>query len=178
MMVVQMVLVMLLLQMMTVLMAEARVHRVPGPDNFRFWPMRQDIEDAERLDSAIVGLSFSLVLLVRVLHLYHLETFQRLEVIIGRTGGCRAIAASPAVYLLLVLIIFLVVSERCNRIAALASPATGSSVRHPVVPVARVIPLLVLRHRISHVGSSGAQTVGVVLPGGGQLVFRVRRHDH
>lgn len=179
MMVVQMVLVMLmLLQMMTVLMAEARVHRVPGTDNLRFWPMRQDVEDTERLDPAIVGLSFSLVLLVRVLHLYHLQTFQRLEIIIGRSGGCRTVATSPAVYLFFFFFVFFVVSERCNRVAALASPATGSSVRHPVLSVARIIPLFVLRHRISHVGSSGTQTVDVVLPGGSQLVLRVRRHDH
>lgn len=179
MMVMQMVLVMLmLLQMMTVLMAEARVHRVPGTDDLRFRPMRQDVEDTEGLDPAIVGLSFSLVLLVRVLHLDHLQTFQRLEIIIGRAGGCRTVAASPAVYLLFLLVVFLVVSERCNRISAFASPATGSSVRHPVFSVARIIPLFILRHRISHVGSSGTQTVGVVLPRGGQLVFRVRRHDH
>lgn len=115
MMVVQMVLMMLmLLKMMAVLMAEAGVHRVPGTDNLRFWPMRQDVEDTEGFDPAIVGLPFSLVLLIRMLHLHHLQTFQRLEIIVGRAGSCRTIATCPAVYLFFFLIIFLVVSERCN----------------------------------------------------------------
>lgn len=175
MMVVQMVL--MLLKVMTVL-TEAGIRRVPGTDNLRFWPMRQDVEDTEGLDPAIVGLPFSLVLLIRVLHLHHFQTFQRLEIIVSRAGGCRTIAACPAVYLFFFLIIFLVVSERCNRIAALTSSATGSSIWHPVFSVTRVISLFILRHRISRVGSSGTQPVGVILPGGGQLVFRVWRHDH
>lgn len=180
MMVVQMMMLLLLLLLqvvMTVMLAaEAGVHRVPRTDDLRLRPMRQDVQDAEGLYATVVALPLPLVLLVRVLHLHHLQPLQRLEVIVRRTGGCRAVAAGPAVHFLLLLVLLLVVPERRNRIAALARPAAAPAVRHPVlITVAGVIPLLVLRYRIARIGSPRTQTFHVVLPG---LVLRVGRHEH
>lgn len=178
--VVQMVrmMMMLLLQVMTMLMAQAGIRRVPGTNDLRLRPMRQDIEDTKRFDPAIIGFPFPFIFLIRVLHRHHLQALQRLEVIVRGTSGCRSVAARPAVHLFLLLFVLLVVPERRDRVAAFASPAAGSSVRHPVLSVAGVIPVLVLRHRITWIGSSGAQTVGVIVPGGSQLVLRVGRRDH
>lgn len=177
MMVVQMMLMMMmLLQVMTVLMAGIR--RVPGTDYLRLRPMRQDIENTERLDSAIIGFPFSLILFVRMLYLHHLQTLQRLKVIVRGTSSRRSVTTGPAIHFFLLLLVLLIVPERRDRITALASPAAGSSVRHSIFSVAGVISLLVLRHRISWIDSSGAQTVGIVLPGGGQFILRVGRRDY
>ena len=158
---------------MTMLMSETGIRCVPGTDDLCLRSMRQDIEDTERLNSAIIGFPFPLILLIRMLHLHHLQALQRLKVIVRSTSGRCSVVTGPAVYLFFFLLVLLVISERCDRITAFASSATCSSIRHPVFPVAGIISLLVFRHRVSWIGSPGAQTVDVILPGGGQLVFRV-----
>lgn len=190
-MVVRMVLLLLLLLIMmvmmmevvvTVRMTETGVHRVPWPDDFRLRSVGQNVEDAEGLDAAVIGLSLPLVLLVRVLHLHHLEPLERFEIIVSGTGsGRRAVAAGPTIdvlLLLLHLVVLLVVPKRRDGVAALAGPTARPTVGHPVVAVARVA-LLVFRHRVARVRSPRAQTVCVVLPRGRrQLVLRVGCHHH
>lgn len=83
-----------------------------------------------------------------MLHLHHLETLERFEVIVSGSGSGRAVAAGPAVdVLLLVVVVLLVVPERRDGVAALTGPATRPAVRQPVIAVAGVA-LLVFRHRI------------------------------
>lgn len=111
--VMQMVLMMLLLQVMTMLMAEAGIRRIPGTNDFRLRPMRKNIEDTKRLDPAVIGFPFSLIFLVRVLHLHHFQALQRLEIVVRGTSSCRSVATGPAV-LFLFLFVLLVVPKRRN----------------------------------------------------------------
>jgi hypothetical protein len=180
----------LLMLMLPMLKTDARVRRVPGTDDLGLWPMRQNVQDTERLDASIIGLAFPLVLVLRVLHhLHHLETLERLEVVVRRfeSGGDRLAALGPHVHVVvvvvvvvvLVVLVVLVVVDGRDGIAAVANrlAATATAVRHPVIAISRGRVVLVVRERVPLIGSSGTQTIGIVIPGGGQLVLRVGGHD-
>ena len=99
----------LLLKMMAMMMVEIRLDRVPRPYDFRLGSMRQDVQNTERLHPSFVRVPIPVVLLVRVLHLHHLQTFQRLEVIVRGTGRRGTVTASPTVHFLVVLFVLLLV---------------------------------------------------------------------
>ena len=110
-------------EMVVVEMVVIRLDRVPRAHDLRLRSVRQDVQYAERLDPALVRVPIPLVLLVRVLHLHHLQTFQRLEVIVRGT----TVTASPTVHFLLVLLLVLLplfVPQRGHGVAAAAPLVT------------------------------------------------------
>lgn len=177
--VVLLLLLLLLLEaVMMVVEMVVRLDRVPRAHDLRLRPVRQDVQYAERLHPPLVRVPIPLVLLVRVLHhLHHLQTFQRFEVIV-RGRRTAAVAARPAVHLLLVLLVLLLVPQRGHGIAT-ATLVDPPAVRHPVIATARVT-VLVVDHRLPRVASSGAQSVHVLVPPLGQplVLLRAGRDDH
>lgn len=173
-----MLLLLMLMLHVTMLMTDAGVHGIPGTHDLCLRPMRENIQDTEGLDAPIIGLSFPFVLLVRVLHRHHLQTFQRFEIVVGSTSSGRSTATGPAVHIvLLFVVILLVIMDARHRIVTVAHLAAGPAIRHPVVTVSGVVSLLIVSERIpTRVGSPGAQAIGVILPGGGQLVFCIGGH--
>lgn len=177
-------LLLLLLQVVAVVvmveMVVIRLDRVPGAHDLRLGSVRQDVQYAERLNPALVRVPIPLVLLVRVLHLHHLQTFQRLEVIVRGTCPRRTVTASPTVHFLLVvlLLLFLVPQRGHGITAATLVDPEPSPVRHPVIAAARVT-ILVVDHRFPGITSSRAQSVHVFLPRLGQPFLLLRGgRDH
>lgn len=180
--VVVLLLLLLLLEVVAMVMMVvemvARLDRVPRAHDLRLRPVRQDVQYAERLHPPLVRVPIPLVLLVRVLHhLHHLQTFQRFEVIV-RGRRTATVTASPAVHLLLVLLVLLLVPQRGHGIATLVD-ADPPAVRHPAIATARVT-VLVVDHRLPRVASSRAQSVHVLVPRLGQalVLLRAGRDDH
>lgn len=143
--------------------------------------MRQNVENTERLDATFVALTVPVVLLVRVLHLHHLQTFQRFEIVVRCTGRRCTVTTASAVHLLfLLLVVLFVLPQRGNGITAAALVSSNTStIRRPVITASRVA-VLVVDHRLPRVTPSRAQSVRVILPRLRQsfVLFRGRGDHH
>lgn len=172
-------LLLMMMEMVAVVVTQVRLHRVPGTDDLRLGSVRQDVQDAERFHTPFVRVPVPLVLVVRLLHLHHLQPFQGFEVIVRGTSRRGTVAAGPAVHLLVVLFVLLILPQRCHGITTATLVGTQApAVGHPVVAAPRVA-VLVVDHGVPGVAPPRTQPLRVLLPRLGEpLVLLATRGDH